>query len=413
MDREKIYETFLSLARIGEEEDGAVSRLLFGEAYMEAVRQTEKYMKTAGLETWVDPCGNLHGFFSCGKPGSRTIYMGSHLDTVKEGGRYDGMLGVVGAVEAFRELRRRLDAGGEWNVNVHILATNGEEGNDLGGTFGSRAMTGLVDPDMPGFMERAAAYGLSREDLEQVRLPMDDGLCYLELHIEQGDTLDRSGEQIGIVTGIVGLERYAVTVYGESNHAGTTMMEYRKDALVGAAGLIREFDRLARELGHQMVATVGTLSVFPGTVSVIPERAEMVLEIRNLSRERMGKFMELAREAADRLPDVTAEFRSLVKKAPVPCSEELQDRLETICMRHQCRYRRMSSGATHDGNAMASKMPIGMIFVPSRDGISHNRREFTQWEDAVRGMEILADLAEDINRSPVPGRLPGNRSTEE
>ena len=119
------------------------------------------------------------------------MYMGSHLDTVKEGGLYDGMLGVVGAVEAFRAF---LADPAEKRVNVHILATNGEEGNDLGGTFGSRAMAGLVDPDVPGYMEKAAAYGLKREDFDSVQLPMKDGLCYLELHIEQGSTLDKAGE---------------------------------------------------------------------------------------------------------------------------------------------------------------------------------------------------------------------------
>lgn len=306
------------------------------------------------------------------------------------------MLGFVGAVEAFRELKAKAE---ELHVNIHVLGTNGEEGNDLGGTFGSRAMTGLVDVNAPGFMEKAAAYGLSAGDFEAVKLPMEDGICYLELHIEQGNTLDQTGEDIGIVTGIVGLERYAVTVKGESNHAGTTMMEYRRDALVGASRLIDGFDRLARELGHQMVATVGTLSVYPGAVSVIPERTEMVLEIRNLSTDRMNRFVGEAKAMGASLECVRAEFEPLVKKAPVQCDPGIMDRMEEICKNKGYSFRRMPSGATHDGNAMAMKMPIAMVFVPSSDGISHNKNEYTGWDQVQKGMTVFYETLASINET--------------
>ena len=394
MDFERIYRDFTELARTGESADGSVTRLLFDKSFWEVARKTKAYMEGAGLTVWTDACGNVHGTWSCGVPEAKTVYMGSHLDTVKEGGLYDGMLGVVGAVEAFREF---LADPVEKRVNVHILATNGEEGNDLGGTFGSRAMAGLVDPDVPGYMEKAAAYGLKREDFDSVQLPMKDGLCYLELHIEQGSTLDKAGEQIGIVTGIVGLQRYGITVSGESNHAGTTMMEYRKDALVGAAKLIAGFDRMAREYGNSMVATVGTISVFPGAVSVIPEQVEMVLEIRNLSEERLDRFAADAVTMGRAIPDVETKFQPIVRKAPVRCDGRIGKMLEGLCLKEGYSFRKMPSGATHDGNAMAAKMPIGMIFVPSRDGISHNKKEFTPWEDASRGMQVLSGLLKKIN----------------
>lgn len=394
MDFERIYRDFTELARTGESADGSVTRLLFDKSFWEVARKTKAYMEGAGLTVWTDACGNVHGTWSCGVPEAKTVYMGSHLDTVKEGGLYDGMLGVVGAVEAFRAF---FADPAEKRVNVHILATNGEEGNDLGGTFGSRAMAGLVDPDVPGYMEKAAAYGLKREDFDSVQLPMKDGLCYLELHIEQGSTLDKAGEQIGIVTGIVGLQRYGITVSGESNHAGTTMMEYRKDALVGAAKLIAGFDRMAREYGNSMVATVGTISVFPGAVSVIPEQVEMVLEIRNLSEERLDRFAADAVTMGRAIPDVETKFQPIVRKAPVRCDGRIGKMLEGLCLKEGYSFRKMPSGATHDGNAMAAKMPIGMIFVPSRDGISHNKKEFTPWEDASRGMQVLSGLLKKIN----------------
>ena len=345
MDFERIYRDFTELARTGESADGSVTRLLFDKSFWEVARKTKAYMEGAGLTVWTDACGNVHGTWSCGVPEAKTVYMGSHLDTVKEGGLYDGMLGVVGAVEAFRAF---LADPAEKRVNVHILATNGEEGNDLGGTFGSRAMAGLVDPDVPGYMEKAAAYGLKREDFDSVQLPMKDGLCYLELHIEQGSTLDKAGEQIGIVTGIVGLQRYGITVSGESNHAGTTMMEYRKDALVGAAKLIAGFDRMAREYGNSMVATVGTISVFPGAVSVIPEQVEMVLEIRNLSEERLDRFAADAVTMGRAIPDVETKFQPIVRKAPVRCDGRIGKMLEGLCLKEGYSFRKMPSGATHD-----------------------------------------------------------------
>lgn len=401
MDFQQIYETFTRLAAIGQAEDGSVTRLLFSPEYMEETAVTMDYMKQAGLTVWMDSCKNVHGVYSCKQPGAKTVYMGSHLDTVRQGGLYDGMLGVVAAVEAFRELKEKAET---LHVNIHILATNGEEGNNLGGTFGSRAMTGLIDPDVPGYLGKAEAYGLSREDFETVSLPMDDGICYLELHIEQGNTLDRTGEEIGIVTGIVGLERYAVTVRGESNHAGTTMMEYRKDALVGAARLIDGFDKLAREYGNQMVATVGTLEVTPGAVSVIPERVDMVLEIRNLSAGRLARFVEDSKTMAQNLDGLTVTFEQLVGKAPVQCESALMERMEESCRSHGYSFCRMPSGATHDGNAMAMKMPIAMVFVPSRDGISHNRNEYTSWDQVEKGMTVLYDTLAAVNESEGTGK---------
>ena len=395
MDFERIYHDFMKLATIGKNANGSVTRLLFDENYRKCAEATKQYMEEAGLNTWLDSCMNLLGVYNCGKPNAKTVYLGSHLDTVKQGGLYDGMLGVIGAVEAFRELKSHAE---ELNINIHIIGTNGEEGNDLGGTFGSRAMTGLINPDVPGYLEKAAAYGLNREDFETVKLPMDDSLCYLELHIEQGNTLEKSGEDIGIVTGIVGLQRYVFTVHGESNHAGTTMMEYRKDALVGASKLITGFDRLAREYGNQMVATVGAISVFPGAITVIPERAEMVLEIRNLREERLEHFVEASRKMAAELPDVTVAITPQVKKAPVQCSETLQNIMEEICISHGYSNRRMPSGATHDGNSMATKMPIGMIFVPSKGGFSHCKEEFTDWELVKKGMNMLVDTLFKLNQ---------------
>ena len=165
----------------------------------------------------------------------------------------------------------------------------------------------------------------------------------------------------------------------------------------GSCEADRRFDRMAREYGNSMVATVGTISVFPGAVSVIPEQVEMVLEIRNLSEERLDRFAADAVTMGRAIPDVETKFQPIVRKAPVRCDGRIGKMLEGLCLKEGYSFRKMPSGATHDGNAMAAKMPIGMIFVPSRDGISHNKKEFTPWEDASRGMQVLSGLLKKIN----------------
>lgn len=388
MDFERIYRDFLALAKIGENADGSVTRELFSDSYKEAVAAADAYLKRLGFSTFTDPCMNLHGVWRCGKPGAKTIYLGSHLDTVKAGGLFDGPLGFITAAEAAAELIR---SGEEINCDLHVLGTNGEEGNVLGGTFGSRCLCGLTDVDQPGFLEKAAAFGLTRQSFADTVTDYKDAKAWLELHIEQGSTLEMNREDIGIVTGIVGLERYVINVRGESNHAGTTMMEYRKDALVGAAKLITKIDALAREYGNQMVATVGTLEVTPGAITVIPENVRMVLEIRNLSSARLANFIAEIKAFAATVPYVTFDFETMVKKDPSVCDEAIGKYMEESCRARGFSLRRLPSGATHDGTSMSTRMPIAMIFVPSVNGVSHCKEEFTPWPAAEKGMLVFCD----------------------
>ncbi|MBO5112480.1 MAG: Zn-dependent hydrolase [Lachnospiraceae bacterium] len=381
--REKIEE----FSKIGMDEEGAVSRI-FGSKFMkEGQAEIMEYFHKCGLKTWMDSVGNIHGSLECGKENAGEILIGSHLDTVKQGGIFDGLLGIVAGAEAIKLLKEE-----EFHLtkDIHIIATNGEEGNELGGTFGSRAMMGLLPCGSDEYLEKAAAYGYSKEDLLHAQMDTSHAKCYLELHIEQGPTLYNHGEKIGIVTGIVGLRRYRVTVYGIGNHAGTTMMEDREDALVAASRIILMGDELARRTGHNFVETVGVLSVFPGSAPVIPSRVEMILEIRNEDEKLMDDFMEEYQKQARMMAKIKIE--PVVQKSPVKCSEKLIDITEKLCRQKQISYRKMPSGATHDGNAMALKMPVGMIFVPSKKGISHSKEEWTDWDDIDCGMEILIEV---------------------
>jgi hydantoinase/carbamoylase family amidase len=395
MDLNAIKEHLLDIGGVGRGEDGAVNRLLFTPEYDAAAEKLMAYMQASGLTVHRDSVGNIHGILPATRPNAPTLYTGSHLDTVRDGGLYDGAMGVIAGVECARRfVAEEIDR----SFNLHILATNGEEGNDLGGTFGSRCMMGLIDFDQPGYLDIAAGFGLTSQDMEQAKLDTTDALGYLELHIEQGKTLDEAGEDLGVVTGIVGLRRWQITVLGEANHAGTTMMEFRHDAMVAASRLIVRIDEMAREYGHDLVATVGKFQLFPNSAPVVPGKAELVLEVRSREDEKMLAFFRRVQVAAAEIEGVEFQFSPIVAKAPVQCDDDFISALEAACYKSGLRWRKMSSGATHDGNAFAMKMPIGMLFVPSKDGISHNKREFTTWEQIDAGVETLYQALLELNR---------------
>lgn len=388
MQLESMKSALEELGAIGTDPEGGISRVFGSKYIVEAQEKLQQYFESAHLRTWIDSVGNVHGVLEGAldeqDKEAQEIVIGSHYDTVKQGGLFDGLMGVIAGVEIVKELQEQKVS---LKKSIHIIATNGEEGNDLGGTFGSRAMMGLLDLNDEAYLKKAKDFGFSPDDLENAILDTDKSQCYLELHIEQGPTLHKYGEKIGIVTGIVGLRRYKVVIHGVSNHAGTTMMEDRDDAMVSAAKVITMADQLAREIGNHFVETVGKLEVFPGTVATIPNRVEMVVEIRNEEEALMDYFIH---EFTDRLSAIAkADVTPIVKKAPIKCSEVFAKELVDICKKDGLKYRVMPSGATHDGNAMATKMPVGMIFVPSVDGISHAKEEWTDWEDVFTGISVL------------------------
>lgn len=391
MNPEYIRHNMENIAAIGADPEGGISRV-FGSSYMkECEQRTLEYFQECGMEAWIDSVGNVHGVLKAENDDEKEILIGSHIDTVKQGGIFDGLLGVIAGAEVAREMKKNSDV---FKKSIHVIATNGEEGNELGGTFGSRAMMGLLQLDSKNYIELAGRYGYSKEDLKNAVMDVSKAECYLELHIEQGPTLYNHREKIGIVTGIVGLRRYKVTVHGISNHAGTTMMEDRDDALVSAAKVILMADEMARNMGNQFVETIGIVKVYPGSAPTIPNRVEMVLEIRNqnelLMDEYIRKFKEQLRHVA------RADVEPMVIKPPVMCNEKIVNIIEEICKEEHLPYRVMPSGATHDGNAMATKMPVSMIFVPSKDGISHAKEEWTDWEDVYTGISVLYRLIKTL-----------------
>ncbi len=387
----RIKEHVLAVGRIGEEDNHdkpkPITRLLNTKEYYEAVRLTESYMQEAKMTTTVDKIGNLKGVLKGIDPNLKSVAIGSHLDTVRQGGIFDGNLGVQAAVECIYRFKEQ---GIKLRHDVEIWGFNAEESSGLGGTFGSWASFGLVDMDQPGLEDVLGEYGFSKQDILDSLVDPDKYQSFTELHIEQGGLLEETNSQIGIVTGIVGIYEFKVTSYGQSNHAGTTMMSQRKDALVAMAKLIQKVDDLARAYGDGFVATVGMINVAPGAGNIIPRECEITLEMRHMQNERYERFIEEIKAYAQELAPIEFKFEELSKKDSVPCNSQMMDVIETACKKSEISsFRRMPSGAGHDANTIGNLLPIGMIFVPSKKGISHSRFEDTDWEDIEAGVDVL------------------------
>lgn len=393
IDEGMVRRNVLRLASIGQDETGAINRVFGSDFVNEERKEVISYFEECGMMTSVDSVGNVHGYYRPAGTMADEILLGSHLDSVKAGGMFDGTAGLVAAAECVRMLSETRYPS---LFNLHVVATNGEEGNELGGTFGSRAMMGLLPLDDRDFLIKAEKYGYSGDRLRGA--VMDTSKCrgWLGLHIEQGNRLNRQHRDVGIVTGIVGLQRYHIKVTGKSNHAGTTMMEERQDALVEASRIIGLADQLIREYGHHMVATIGEIHVFPNVPTVIPGKVDMVLEVRGLDRDLIERYVV---DLSARIqPSGRVHVSNMVKKDPVVCDERFMKAMEKACGEDHISFAPMSSGATHDGNSMAKKMPIAMIFVPSRDGLSHCKEEWTDWDQLTTGVQVLYDTLRSLIR---------------
>jgi beta-ureidopropionase / N-carbamoyl-L-amino-acid hydrolase len=375
-----------SLAAFGVAPNGGVSRVAYSPADMEARDWVDEQMRGLGMRVARDPAGNSIGVYE--GAAERPLGLGSHTDTVPEGGRYDGALGVLGALACIRALR---DAGVRLRHPVEVINFTAEEATMAGGTLGSRAMAGLLDAATLGaaawdgrpVAEHLEAAGIDPAHVRDAARPHGALAAFVELHVEQGGTLEASGEAAGVVEAIVGIRRYGVGFQGRANHAGTTPMALRDDALVAAAPFVLTVRDLAVARG--IVGTIGNLRIHPGAPNVIPGRVDLDLEIRALS----DGVLDAAERDLIAAAGSRATVRRLSAKAPVPLDAGVARTLEQACRDLDVSYRRMSSGAGHDTMCIASIAPAAMVFVPSRGGISHSADEFTAPERCVTGADVL------------------------
>lgn len=406
VNAERLQERIDHLARIGGSPRG-VTRLAFTEADLSGRAYVTRLMQEAGLEVRVDDAGNLSGRLPGGSPGLAPIVLGSHIDTVPLAGAYDGVLGVMAAIECVQVL-------GENGIRTRHPLEVIVFANEEGGLTGSRALAGrlnaqaLEESSRSGMSIRQgiAALGGNADRISRAIRRPGEVKAYLELHIEQGGSLESEGTDIGIVEGFVGIRWWDVTVTGFANHAGTTPMNARQDALLAAARLVIAVNRAATSLPGRQVATVGRITAEPGAPNVIPGRVELSLELRDLAKPKLDRvFQEIRRRARliGKETNTGIEFNEIdIGVEPTLTDPNLQDIIRKMGEAMGLSYARLPSGAAHDAQNMASIAPSALIFVPSVGGVSHSPREYTRPRDVANGANLLLQTLIRVDRQAGP-----------
>lgn len=397
---DRLKSDFDALSRIGATADGGVHRPSFSPAHLEARRWFRQKAVEAGLTLRMDGAGNHSAFLPCGPQEAPTLLLGSHLDSVPNGGRFDGVLGVVAALEALRAVK---EAGLRLPVDLEAIDFTDEEGT-LVGLLGSRALAGSLtaqELQTPRGGRQALLDGLRRAGLSEegvLRAARAPGSLagYLELHIEQGPRLAEEGAKIGVVTGIVGITSYRLAFLGRADHAGTTPMKGRLDASLGASAFILAAHQLALERFPDCTANVGALSFSPGAYNIVPERAELALEFRashTAVLERLeAALLQSAHSEAGRFGlGLEVELRG--RHAPAAMHPLAREAIAHAAAELELPTRELPSGAGHDAQSLAALCPAGMLFIPSQGGASHSAREFSGWQDCLDGANVLLRAA--------------------
>ena len=400
---ERLESRIQELGRFGRNPEGGVSRLAFSAADLAGREYIKSLMRDAGLAVRVDTAGNIIGRRDGTDAGLPVIMTGSHIDSVPQGGNYDGDVGVLGAIEV-AELLRASGIATRHPLEFVVFA------DEEGGVVGSQAMAGRVGPATLDVVSQTGvtiregirAIGGDPTRLAEAQRAPGSIAAFVELHIEQGAILDEADIDIGVVEGIVGIRWWDVTVEGVANHAGTTPMNRRKDAVLAASELALAVNRVATTTAGTQVATVGRIRAEPGAPNVIPGRVVMSLEVRDLAAQKMEDVFQAIAAEARRIADARGtpiRFDEIdVALAPAPTDERLRKLIESVSASLGLSHRRLPSGAGHDAQDMAHVAPIAMIFVPSRGGISHAPQEFTSPAEMANGADVLLRTLLAIDR---------------
>ena len=399
MDRDWVLHILETISGFSIGENG-ITRLALSAEDLQARKYVADLMRELGMTVRVDSIGNLIGSLSGGDAAASPVIVGSHLDSVPEGGRYDGVLGVVAGLAAIR----RIKESGPVRRPFELIVFTAEESSRFGyATMGSKAMAGIADlkswskaKDSKGvtFLEALAAAGFEPEKIETASRVGEAIHAFIELHIEQGPVLEDEGLAIGVVEAVAAPTRLKIKVDGTPGHSGTTPMDSRQDALVAAAQVILAVRDIALErYSEGTVGTVGNLKVHPGVMNVIPGLAEMWVDIRGVDHESIVETLQELKDEISIIAEaegVTISIEVLTSDKPVRLNPLVSNAIETACKEMKISYRRMNSGAGHDAMHMAAIAPTGMIFIPCAGGVSHNPEETASPSDIMNGIDVLA-----------------------
>jgi len=385
------------LGEFGKDPNGGVSRFLYKPEWVEAQNALKKFMHHEGLITSYDEIGNLFGRLEGTLYKNETILTGSHVDTVKNGGLYDGQFGIIAGIIAVTYLKETY---GPPLRNIEVVSMAEEEGSRFPYVFwGVKNLFGLatrdeveemVDFEGVTFVEAMRKAGFSFRDASPT--VRKDLTAFLELHIEQGGVLEREKKSVGIVEHIVGQRRFSIEVTGEANHAGTTPMGYRKDAVYAASRMICTIMDTAQAYGDPLVATVGKIEIKPNIVNVVPGKALFTLDARHTQKDVLIKFTD---EVTAYMQDMASQMGTHIHidmwmdADPVPMDQGIVELLKTHCEKNGLNFKMMHSGAGHDSQIIAQFVPTAMLFVPSHKGISHSPFEYTDPQDLGEGVKAL------------------------
>lgn len=394
-----------AIGRIGIGDRGAVTRLVFSVKELRSRQVLIHLMRRAGLKIHIDTIGNIFGRYAGTDGRAPAVLAGSHLDTVIHGGKYDGPVGVIGALEAVRTIS-------ENSIPVRspleVVCFIGEESSRFGfSTLGSSLVAGEVHPtDLANSVDSQGttlesvlgSLGITRKNMNSLRRQPKGLKAYLELHIEQGPILEAKRKKIGLVTSIAAPSRFKIIFTGQADHSGTTPMEMRKDALVAAAQLIEYIETVCRKYSSmargRVVGTVGALKIEPGVINAVPGKTELAVDIRSISaraKDRVARDVKARAKAIAGERRMSVDILTIREENPVPLDKRLLRVTRDLCDSKGIAYEVMPSGAGHDAMQMAKTTAAGMIFVPSRRGISHNPLEWTDPADIALGTQLLME----------------------
>lgn len=387
---------FEALSEIGATVGGGVSRLALSNEDLEARAWFANRIEEAGMMVRDDEVGNLSGVYFCTNPSAKTFLVGSHLDSVPNGGRYDGALGVLVGLECIRTIK---EANIELPVHLEVIDFTDEEGT-WQSFFGSLGLTGMLDEthwndmqqDNGAFRVALFRAGIRPNEVHLAQRKATNISGYLELHIEQSEVLAQSDKQIGIVSKIVGRSTYNINFYGEATHAATTNRAKQKDALQAASRFITEMHTLASEKYPQGVFNCGNVLVQPGAYNVVPDLASLRVELRHHDEAILAEMdiaiIRLAHEIAKHY-HVSVGTEQVLRRNVATMNAEMQTVIEQVCEEQNRTHMPIISYAGHDAQILTQTFPCAMIFVPSIDGISHSPKELTDWQDIEAGANVM------------------------
>ncbi|MED7789668.1 M20 family metallo-hydrolase [Francisella sp. 19X1-34] len=398
--------TYFDIAASFSSSQKGVTRLFCSQEHKKIIPVIREWMQQAGLEVHLDAIGNVVGRKQ-GKKTSKTLIIGSHQDSVIEGGSYDGILGVLLPLYVLKKMH---DNNIELDYSVELIAFGDEEGIRFPETLlGSKALNGdvslealsAVDKNGITIYDALKEIGANPDELEKCKRNKDDVLGFFEAHIEQGPVLEQKNLPVGVVTAITGIQRYGIHIQGKANHAGTTPMHLRQDALVAAAEIIRYADQLFKKT-DDLVGVVGELNVSPNAVNVIPDSVDMTIEIRSPHDHlRENAMKQIAEFFDDVMKDYNVKIshkKNYEMKGPF-CDKKMQEQLLTAIEEVGEQPFSLFSGAGHDGLAMINLTPISMLFLRCKDGLSHHHEEDIDYNDALIAARVIHKFLENFNYS--------------